>query len=1025
MHTRVSGPTITRSTIMHSALPQLAKCVRPVWRTLRAPLTRMNALSAPIATETTRPASSDLDASAAGHQATAVLEVGGMKCGGCSAAVRRILTAQPEVQSAAVNLLTETAAVKFRGDAAVLGPHVASLLTAKGFPSQVREAAGEQDSLDPSVAGASAAGRKAAAREQEAQRSQRMLLMAWGLAAVSASHHAGHVLHLLGQHELAHAPLLVLLGTPLVSGLLGAAALLGPGRELISEGWRSLLAGNPNMNSLVAVGCTTSFLVGAVSAALPALGLGFDASFLEEPVMLLAFVLLGRALEARAKVKAASDLTALASLIPATSRLVLDPGAAPGAKPAGQASPAIEYILVPTGSVRAGDVLRVLPGEKMPVDGVVVGGRAAVDESLLTGESLLVAKEEGSRVVGGTVNYEGPLDIKATATGAQSTLAGIARLVSEAQGREAPVQRLADAVAGRFCYGVMAAAATTFGFWLLAGVHLFPHVLDPSDFADSMADWAAMTSAMQHGHGMAAGGGATAAAAAAPGALGALTTSFTALLNSLMALPAETPSPSSFSSGLLLSIKLAVDVLVVACPCALGLATPTAVLVATSLGARRGLLLRGGGEVLERLAGVKAVVLDKTGTLTQGKPRVSSVQCAASTTEATVLTLAASLERSSRHPLAEGVVFEAQARGLMTSHPSHTSPLQPPQAMGPHSPQLDQQQDGQQGVGSVQVQLGWREVEQLQQQHSEPGCGVKARLADGRWVAAGQQAWVLDQVEYGSPSQGQGQAHLHHHSSSSNVSNGSSNPGSTRLNTSSSDSSAVGAGSSSSSRGSHWSQAAAPGSSLVHVGLQGEGVLGVICLQDQLRSDAADSVARLQERGLQVHVLSGDTPGSVSAVARQLGLSEGQVQGGLSPEGKLRALAQLREQWGSVAMVGDGANDTPALAAADVGIALKGGLDAAGEAAAVVLMGDRLHQVLDALDLGKATLDKIRANLAWALAYNVVGIPLAAGVLLPSYGVSLNPSMAAAMMAFSSVAVVTNSLLLRARFSVDSPGGRA
>ncbi|KAJ9513916.1 hypothetical protein QJQ45_020999 [Haematococcus lacustris] len=1020
MHTRVSGPTTTRSTcprgmIMHSALPQLAKCVRPVWRTLRAPLTRMNALSAPIATETTRPASSDLDASAAGHQATAVLEVGGMKCGGCSAAVRRILTAQPEVQSAAVNLLTETAAVKFRC---------------------VREAAGEQDSLDPSVAGASAAGRKAAAREQEAQRSQRMLLMAWGLAAVSASHHAGHVLHLLGQHELAHAPLLVLLGTPLVSGLLGAAALLGPGRELISEGWRSLLAGNPNMNSLVAVGCTTSFLVGAVSAALPALGLGFDASFLEEPVMLLAFVLLGRALEARAKVKAASDLTALASLIPATSRLVLDPGAAPGAKPAGQASPAIEYILVPTGSVRAGDVLRVLPGEKMPVDGVVVGGRAAVDESLLTGESLLVAKEEGSRVVGGTVNYEGPLDIRATATGAQSTLAGIARLVSEAQGREAPVQRLADAVAGRFCYGVMAAAATTFGFWLLAGVHLFPHVLDPSDFAgkcsawqpaacDSMADWAAMTSAMQHGHGMAAGGGATAAAAAAPDALGALTTSFTALLNSLMALPAEAPSPSSFSSGLLLSIKLAVDVLVVACPCALGLATPTAVLVATSLGARRGLLLRGGGEVLERLAGVKAVVLDKTGTLTQGKPRVSSVQCAASTTEATVLTLAASLERSSRHPLAEGVVFEAQARGLMTSHPSHTSPLQPPQAMGPHS---DQQQDGQQGVGSVQVQLGWREVEQLQQQHSEPGCGVRARLADGRWVAAGQQAWVLDQVEHGSPSQGHGQAHLHHHSSSSNGSNGSSNPGSTRLNTSSSDSSAARGGSSSSSsssRGSHWSQATAPGSSLVHVGLQGEGVLGVICLQDELRSDAADSVARLQERGLQVHVLSGDTPGSVSAVARQLGLSEGQVQGGLSPEGKLRALAQLREQWGSVAMVGDGANDTPALAAADVGIALKGGLDAAGEAAAVVLMGDRLHQVLDALDLGKATLDKIRANLAWALAYNVVGIPLAAGVLLPSYGVSLNPSMAAAMMAFSSVAVVTNSLLLRARFSVDSPGGQA
>lgn len=902
-----------------------------------------------------------------------ILEVGGMKCGGCSAAVKKMLESRPDVESAAVNLLTETAAVRFRGGSPEsLGPSAAAMLSEKGFPSQVRSAE-EDEGLDS----IGRSNEKNAAREAEARSALISLATAWGLAGVSAAHHAGHILHLLGLHELAHSPLLVALGTPWFSGLLGAAALMGPGRGLILEGFKALSNGNPNMNSLVAVGSTTSFLVGTASALLPAgvLG-GFDASFLEEPVMLFAFVLLGRALEARAKVKAASDLSALASLIPATSRLVLDPGAPPGAAAkasataqpqAGSSSSAVECLTVPTSSLRPGDHLRVLPGEKIPVDGVVLSGRAAADESMLTGESRLVAKGPGSHVTGGTINFEGPLDIKATATGGRSTLAGIAHLVEEAQINEAPVQRLADAVAGRFCYGVMTASAATFAFWSLFGVNAFPWVLDSSIFADSMADWAAMSAEMGSAAGSSWGG-------------------------------VEPPSPSS----LLVALKLAVDVLVVACPCALGLATPTAVLVASSLGARRGLLLRGGGAVLEKLANVKSVVLDKTGTLTEGKLHVSSVAARPGSTYDSngVVQLAAAVESVTRHPIADGIAREANARGLA--------------------------------------------VQAVQDATTEPGAGVRARL-DGKVVAVGKHDWVQSQVAaHGTHGHGhrggadhvpwdvalsEVAAHKASVEGSTGQGSASSSASSTGLDSEGSRQSSIEGGSSSSSSSSSQGLVSEAGASSVWVGVEGEGVVGVLGLRDSLRPDASDSVKRLRDMGIDVHILSGDDPTTVAAAASQAGVVPSNAVGGLSPRDKLTRIHALQERQeaeagGSgrclVAMVGDGVNDAPALAAAHVGIALKGGLDAAGDAAQVVLMGDRLHQVLDALDLGRATLDKIRANLTWALAYNVVGIPLAAGALLPSFGVALTPSTAAGMMAFSSVAVVSNSLLLRARYSVDA-----
>ncbi|KAK9803640.1 hypothetical protein WJX72_007735 [[Myrmecia] bisecta] len=567
-------------------------------------------------------------------------------------------------------------------------------------------------------------------------------------------------------HSVAHTPFMHSLGSPAVSAALGAFALLGPGRKLLVDGALSLYRGNPNMNSLIGLGAATSFAAGAASTLIP--GMGLEVSFLEEPVMLLAVVLLGRTLEARARLKASADLHTLAKLIPEKSRLVLDPGSPPGQQGAVSGA-GVELVQVPTASIRAGDVIRVLPGERIPVDGQILEGRCSVDESMLTGESALVPKASGAKVTAGTVNYEGPITLRATST-------GIGRLVA----REAPVQRLADAVAGKFCYGVMAASAATFGFWAAAGANLFPQAL----------------------HAIAVSGP---------------------------------------NAPVLLGLKLAVDVLVVACPCALGLATPTAVLVASSVGAKRGLLLRG-GDVLERIASVNVVVFDKTGTLTQGRMQlVGSQLLSGRLSESEVLRLAAGVEASTRHPLADALLKAAKAQGVQVPHTEGAS--------------------------------------------TEPGQGVSQTV--------------------------------------------------------------------------------------VYVGAEGDGVIGAYRFSDTLRGETPEVVAQLRGMGLRVMMLSGDNQAAVNAIAGQAGIAGDSAWGEMRPEQKAAVIQQLRQAGNKVAMVGDGVNDAPALAAADVGIALSGGMDAAGEAASVVLMGDRLGQVVEAITLGRSTLGKIKQNLAWALVYNL------------------------------------------------------
>ena len=807
---------------------------------------------------------------------TMLFLVEGMRCGGCSAAVSKVLNADPGVTRAAVNLVTETAAVELApgSDALETIARAKSATEAKGFRLSARPVG---------RAAEEAAAAANARKEEELEKTQWDLCKALSLTALCLVTHTTHHLHHFGLHEYAHGSVLTALGQPWVGGAIAALALFGPGRNIMKEGFKALANGAPNMNSLVGVGATAAFTLSVVAACAPPVvgeyGVPISNDFFEEPVLLLAFILLGRALESRARARAASDLRALSTLLPLDAKLVV----ADKAEAVDENDEDPMTVVVDRLALRAGDLVRVLPGEVIPVDGAVVSGAAAVDEATLTGEPLFVAKAVGDDVSAGTGVFEGPLTVRASVAGDGSVAAGIARTVADAQARAAPVQRLADAVAGPFVYAVMTASASTFAFWSLLGDAAFPGaLLEASN-----------------------GAGAT---------LGAL--------------------------------KLATDVLVVACPCALGLATPTAVLVATSAGAQRGLLLRG-GDVLEAVANVGVVALDKTGTVTEGKPRVTGVAAAGNAVNADVLRFAAAVEATTAHPLAAAVAAASAAAGEKTPRAKHAETV--------------------------------------------PGRGASA-LVDGKRVFVGEPSWV---------------------ESAAGAAGGTA--------------AALGAAAAKNSEALGGPAAAA--CSLVCVGVEGEGVIGALALADRIRPGAAASVRRLQEMGMRVVVLSGDRQPAVDAVARELGLTgaDAVAVGGLLPDDKAAFIERLRDEANGkgVAMVGDGINDAPALVAADVGMAVSGGMEATAAAAGVVLLGEGqggekyespgggVGQAADAIELGRNALGKIRQNLGWALAYNLVGVPVAAGVLLPEYGISLNPAAAGAAMAFSSVAVVTNSLLLK------------
>jgi P-type Cu2+ transporter len=788
---------------------------------------------------------------------TLILDVGGMKCAGCVMAVENQLAQQAGVISASVNLVTEVATVECesgRVNPIALADHLTDL----GFPTQPRLPQSSLTSIDRSP--------QFNLDPAERQRQQtRQLLGQMAIATTLLMFSAiGHLDHLGWK-------------IPVLSNIwfhwgLATLTLIFPGRAILIDGWRGLRHYLPNMNTLIGLGTLTAYLASVVALCFP--NLGWEC-FFDEPVMLVGFILLGRVLEQQARGRAAAAFQSLLALQPTLARLIQ-----------GQDDPhaAVPYasIEIPADRVQVGEWLQVLPGDKIPVDGEVVAGQTTVNESMLTGEALPVVKQPGDFVAAGSLNQSGAIALKATRTGQETTLAQIIALVESAQTRKAPIQKLADQVAGYFTYGVMAIATLTFLFWYFIGIPQWPDLL--SSGQSMIGEHAGMgEQSMMH--------------------------------------------PIAQTSPLLLSLKLAIAVLVIACPCALGLATPTAILVSSGIGAERGLLIRG-GDVLEKVHHLSLVIFDKTGTLTTGQPIVTDVlswQADLSTSD--LLRIAATVESGTRHPLSEAIQKQAQQQGLL--------PLS------------------------------------AQDFYTHPGLGVSAQVS-GQQVILGNQDWLDQQAVMIDPvAQIQVEA---------------------------------------------WT---ATGKTVVYVAID-RAFAGLIAVQDTLRPDAQTTVAQLQKLGLRVMMLTGDRPEAAAVIAQALGLASKDILANVRPEQKAAAIAELQQQGQSVAMVGDGINDAPALAQADVSISLHSSTEVAIETAEIVLMRDRLSDILESIRLSRATFYKIRQNLFWAFAYNTFGIPIAAGLLLPGFGLALSPATAGALMAFSSVSVVTNSLLLRRRFAVTA-----
>ncbi len=758
----------------------------------------------------TSPPPSQPDAASA---AVAELQVPieGMSCASCVNRIERYLRKTPGVAEASVNLATETATIHYLPEQAGYD-EIARAVEAAGY--EVREVPHEEGRHAGLV---EEADREAAVRAHDLRR--------LGLAAAASL--AVTVLTML---------VMYLPGLPLTmeqaAWLLIVPATLvqfGPGRRFYRAALRAARHFSTNMDTLVAVGTSAAWGYSVVVTLAPQLlrSAGIEpVPYFDSSTAIIGLILTGRWLEARAKGQTVGAVKALIGLQSRSARIV-------------RAGAEVD---VPLEEVRVGDVVRVRPGERVPVDGRVAEGSSSVDESMLTGEPMPVAKTAGADVIGGTLNGSGTFLFRATRVGRDTALAQIVDLVRRAQGSKAPIQRLADRIASVFVPFVLAVAGATFLLWLGLG-----------------------------------------------------------------------PEPR-FTHALVAFIT----VVVIACPCAMGLATPTAIIVGTGNGAEEGILIRGGG-ALELAAGIDAVIFDKTGTLTRGKPSVALILAAPGFAEDEVLDLAGFVERGSEHPLAAAITAAADARGL-----------------------------------------GKRDVEGFE---AVPGRGVSARI-EGQTVAVGTAAYMS--------AQGADPADLE---------------------------SAV-----------TTRQAAGAAATYVSIGGRAAGALVTV---DEIKPEAAQAVAELTRSGIEVWLVSGDQAATARAVAAAIGIAPERVMAEVLPDGKAQAVASLQARGLRVAMVGDGVNDAPALAQADVGIAIGTGADVALEASDVTLVGGDPRAVSAAVALSRRTMRVIRQNLVWAFGYNVVLIPVAIGLLYPLWGVTLTPAMAAGAMALSSVSVVTNSLRLR------------
>jgi Cu+-exporting ATPase len=730
-----------------------------------------------------------------------------MTCASCVRRVEKALKRVEGVDDAAVNLATERATVVFDPTLVELGSLSAAVEKAGYGISPVESAETRSDSgstlSDPLE--------EERAREIADLRAKWTVSLVIGLAMMALMYLPVHL-----DMEI-WSPVLLVLAT---------VVQVWAGSIFYRAAWAAGRHGGTNMNTLVAVGTSVAYGYSAFVTLWPGLAARWGLPshlYFETSVIIVALILMGRWLEARAKGQTSAAIAALIGLQPRTARVI---------------RAGVERD-VPIESVQVDDEIRVRPGEKVPVDGVIVEGRSSVDESMLTGESLPVEKQAGDSVIGATLNASGSFVFRATRVGRDTALAQIVRMVEEAQGSKAPIQRLADEVASYFVPVVLVLAAATFVGWLLFG-----------------------------------------------------------------------PEPR-----LSFAIQTAIAVLIIACPCALGLATPTAIMVGTGKAAELGVLIRG-GEALEQARKIDTIVLDKTGTLTHGLPSVTAVQTVG-ITESELLSMAAGAEVGSEHPLGQAIVKRAQELGLPLTHASDFIALS--------------------------------------------GLGISASV-EGSTVLIGNRPLMIEH----------------------NI-----------------DPSAMDA---------EVERMAQSGITPIFVARDGT-LRGVIGLADTLKPESADAVGQLRALGLDVLMLTGDNRVTAEAIARQAGITDVLAQ--VLPGEKAERVSELQRAGRVVAMVGDGVNDAPALAQADLGIAIGTGADVAMAASDITLVGSDLRGIVSAIALSRKTVGVIKQGLFWAFAYNVVLIPVAMGALFPAFGVLLNPVLAAAAMAMSSVSVVTNALRLR------------
>jgi Cu+-exporting ATPase len=723
-----------------------------------------------------------------------------MTCGACSAAVERGLKKVPGVISASVNFAMETAHAEYIPGLVTSEDLGAAVVKAGYKVLEQAEAAPEKDD---------------AVKDEELGRIKIRLIVSIVLGALIMFSSLHGIIELPVPHDVMNYILLAL-ATPVQ---------FWAGWRFYRGAYASLSHGSANMDVLVATGTSAAYFYSLAITLFPSFfsQFGMDVYY-DTSSMIIALILLGKYLEARSKGRASDAIKRLVRLKPRTARVVRDDA----------------EVEIAVDDVAVGDVIVVRPGEKIPVDGTVLSGASSVDESMITGESLPVDKKEGDSVVGATINLNGSFRFTATKVGKDTMLAGIIRLVEDAQGKKAPIQRLADKVAGIFVPVVIGIGVLTFSVWYFSG----------AGFTFSMLNFIA--------------------------------------------------------------------VLIIACPCALGLATPTAIMVGTGRGAEKGIIIRG-GDILERSAKIDTILLDKTGTITEGRPKVTDVIDLSGKGETYLLGVTAAVETLSEHPLARAVVEKAVEAG--------------------------EHGHGKEVSGFMAL----------------PGFGASASV-DGNDVVIGNELLLKNNgIELGAAQE-------------------------------------------------KAAALSAQGKTAIFIAESGK-VIGVIAVADTIKPGSRQAISEFKAMGLEVVMLTGDTEAVARAIAAEAGIEK--FVAGVLPEGKENEVVKLQKAGRVVAMVGDGINDAPALARADIGIAIGTGTDVAIEASDMTLVRSDLMDAARAINISRQTLRVIKQNLFWAFVYNIIGIPLAAGAFYPMFGILLKPIFAAGAMAFSSVSVVTNSLRLR------------